>query len=202
MKSKLSAALVVIGLASGPLPAQADVFKTFDVQWSGSAFGNSAQAEATITIDVTLLPDPTAFYFGFPITALSLTVTGAGNGDGTFGLNDYALIVWSTDGASLNLNQQLVGQATPDGPWGSCPGSGTCGDFNLLALNNSAPSGLDAFQLETSTITLVPGRGLLMNLTSFAPVPGPIVGAGLPGLLMAGAGLVGLWHRKRNALVA
>ena len=48
---------------------------------------------------------------------------------------------------------------------------------------------------------VIPEQGLLQFGSPAVGVPGPIAGAGLPGLIFAGGGLLGWWRRKRSATV-
>ncbi len=192
---KLLKCATVVCLLVFAATAYADVFQTYDLAWSGAAFGNSASATGQITLDLTTLPNPGGPNYDMynDIASLTITITGASSGNGTWTRADLAPIsnlgtytYWWTGGVALNMNQQLVGQPTQGSPWGT--DDGNSGDFNLF-FTNGGPIGTFYFTLTTDG-----GTEDSMLLTSFAPVnsstpePGSMVLMG-SGLLMLGGSI-------------
>jgi IPTL-CTERM motif len=127
----------------------------------------SATAVGSITFESTLLNNPGFNNLTLPnaaVLALNVTVSGAGAGNGTFGIGSFASVAFDTNGGTLNLSQNLIGQATPGGPWG--PGS--AGDFNLFSTGPPAPRGVDPFILGANN-----GLDVPMLLTRMGPLAAP-----------------------------
>jgi hypothetical protein len=80
-------------------------------------------------------------------------------------------------------------------------------DLALVFPGTTDPHSLVGFTGANITEGLIVdfGNGAFLSTSlsgTITPVPAPILGAGLPGLIMAGGGLLGWWRRKRKTEAA
>lgn len=127
------------------------------------------------------------------ILGLSITVAGAGSGNGTFSMADFDYVTWYTNGTTLDMAQNLIGQQVTDDAFygifnfGDLSAGPLAGDFGLIGnIDSDAPTFYDYFILQT-----MGGSGDLMQLTYLGPtnpVPEPatflLLGSGLAGIVV------------------
>jgi len=117
--------------------------------------------------------------------------------------------LWSTTIDTTVGQQDGVGSFTEAVNCNGLAGGNLCGTevkFTLTGATNLTLGSNNGF-LASIRIAQVNAQGLATGLTGFAgasvatvPVPGPIVGAGLPGALVACGGLLALARRRRQQI--
>jgi len=118
---------------------------------------------------------------------------GAGNEDGFGSFNQT---INSFDGYQHSSNEIILSLTDTSGTWASAANVliGNA-DGNVAAIHGFAASCPSASSCVASGTGATPPLG-----TGFATTPGPVLGAGLPGLVAACFGLIGLARRRRQRI--
>jgi hypothetical protein len=217
MKSKLSVALAALATVWLSVTAQADILvDESPATLGGSPFATlvNRSSATNFVVEVTL-PSATVvtgmdIYSGdAPAIGAPVTIKWAPDSGGapvvihSFSSTISAIDVSGSGTTPLNrLHSDFSLALTPGTYWIGMSGASDIG-WASMAVGPTAPT--DQWWFSGNTLVSHPGffdLAFRIEGSLASPVPGPSVGAGLPGVMLAGGGLLAWWRRKRKAAAA